>query len=103
MLLERAVELAATPKAAPRAHALCNTDGACAARVRTGFERALADWPETEAADAVRSCIEVGLDEGWDSAIRRERQELVRLRSTPQARQKLEAFFAKSAKAPAKG
>jgi len=46
----------------------------------------------------VCKAVEVGLSAGWDAAIAVERQELVRLRHTPAAKQSLEAFFSKAKK-----
>jgi 3-hydroxyacyl-CoA dehydrogenase/enoyl-CoA hydratase/3-hydroxybutyryl-CoA epimerase len=49
------------------------------------------------AAEAVLECVRVGLDEGWEAALRCEREHLVRLRHTEEGRGAIEAFFAKTA------
>jgi enoyl-CoA hydratase/carnithine racemase len=48
------------------------------------------------AASAVLDAVEIGLRSGWTSAVDAERRHLIRLRHTPEARAKLEAFFAKA-------
>jgi enoyl-CoA hydratase/carnithine racemase len=64
--------------------------------VRDGLRRAMPDLPDTQAANAVVACIEVGLSSGWKKALEQERANLIRLRHTPEARKAIEAFFAKS-------
>lgn len=49
-----------------------------------------------EAADAVLDAVRIGLATGWTDAIAAERRHLVRLRHTPAARAKLEAFLTKA-------
>jgi len=66
------------------------------ADVRSGLRRAAHDLPDTEAARAVVACVEVGLSGGWKQALECERQNLIRLRHTPEARKAIEAFFAKT-------
>lgn len=58
-------------------------------------QRELGNTPE---GDAVLDSVAVGLKEGWHSALRKERDELVRLRHTAPAREAIESFFAKTAK-----
>lgn len=70
-------------------HIAASQAGLAAAR------RELAPSPE---GDAVLDAVGVGLTEGWRGAIQKERDELVRLRQTPQAREAIESFFARSAK-----
>lgn len=52
--------------------------------------------PATEAATAVCSCVEEGLEHGWDAAVAMERSKLVGLRHTDAARSALQTFFEKS-------
>ncbi|MEZ6243830.1 MAG: enoyl-CoA hydratase/isomerase family protein [Phycisphaerales bacterium] len=70
--------------------------------VAGGVGRALAacraEIEQSEAGGAVVDCVGVGLEQGWDAAIARERESLVRLRHTRAARDAIEGFFAKSAK-----
>jgi len=51
---------------------------------------------ETPAGHAVVEAIEIGIADGWAAAIAAERRLLVGLRHTPTARERLEAFFARS-------
>lgn len=55
---------------------------------------------KTEPGAATISAIRAGLADGWAAALESERQSLVRLRHTEAAREKIEAFFAKSAPKP---
>lgn len=47
---------------------------------------------------AVLACVDAGLTKGWNACLDTEQRELVRLRHTPQAREAIAAFFAKSKK-----
>jgi enoyl-CoA hydratase/carnithine racemase len=49
----------------------------------------------TEAANGVFLAVETGIREGWSAAVAVEQCELVRLRNTPVAREKLDAFLSK--------
>lgn len=49
----------------------------------------------TEAANGVFLAVETGILEGWSAAVAVEQCELVRLRNTPVAREKLDAFLSK--------
>ena len=49
----------------------------------------------TEAAAGVFLAVETGIREGWTAAVAVEQCELVRLRNTPSAREKLDAFLSK--------
>jgi enoyl-CoA hydratase/carnithine racemase len=49
----------------------------------------------TPAARAVFYAVETGIQEGWSAAVAVEQCELVRLRNTPVAREKLDAFLSK--------
>ncbi|MBM4111980.1 MAG: enoyl-CoA hydratase/isomerase family protein [Phycisphaerae bacterium] len=60
--------------------------GAALAAVRSSL-------PATESAAAVAECVDAGVRSGWDAALERERANLVRLRHTPAAREKLAAFL----------
>jgi enoyl-CoA hydratase/carnithine racemase len=64
----------------------------------SALEAVAGDISGTDQGQAVRHAIETGLSQGWDAAIATERRELVRLRNTPNAKQALAAFFAKSKK-----
>lgn len=54
--------------------------------------------PETGSADAVARCVDTGLREGWQAALKAERDHLVKLRSTPEGKAAIAEFFAKSKK-----
>jgi enoyl-CoA hydratase/carnithine racemase len=47
---------------------------------------------------AVLDAVRAGLENGWEAGCRCEREHLVRLRHTPEAKQAIEAFFARSKK-----
>lgn len=66
--------------------------------VRHGLKTCRRELPKTQAAQAVVECVEIGLEEGWSEAIRGERSRLVKLRHTPEAKEAIARFFAKSAK-----
>jgi len=53
--------------------------------------------PDTKAADGVRGCVEAGLKGGWSAGLKAEKDTLISLRGTAEARAALDAFFAKSA------
>lgn len=56
--------------------------------------------PASEAAKAVFDCVQAGIDggasDGWRACLDREREHLVRLRSTPEGKGAIAAFFEKS-------
>jgi enoyl-CoA hydratase/carnithine racemase len=64
-----------------------------------GYEEGLANaktsTQPSEAASAVFHAVETGIKDGWTAAIAIEQCELVRLRNTPVAREKLDAFLSK--------
>ncbi len=60
------------------------------------LDAARVQLPDTPSANAVVEAVEIGLREGWAAAIAAERRLLVGLRHTPEARERLEKFFAKS-------
>ncbi len=66
--------------------------------VRHGLKMCKGTLPKTQAAQAVAECVEIGLSEGWSEAIRGERGRLIKLRHTPEAKEAIARFFAKSAK-----
>jgi len=69
---------------------------AFAAGVLTGLDAVRQGLPATEAAGAVASAVDAGLQRGWDAALEVEQRELTRLRHTEPARQAIGAFFEKS-------
>lgn len=70
------------------------TDRAPAVSVAVGM---VADQTSTsQHAAAVQDAVQTGLSKGWDSGCACERNHLVRLRHTPEARKAIEAFFARS-------
>lgn len=71
-------------------------DSSNAERVRAGLEEVRLTIAATPAAEAVMDAVAIGLADGWGAAVEAERQHLIRLRHTPEARAKLEAFFAKA-------
>ena len=64
--------------------------------VRSGLDAARSTMASSAAAQAVVDAVETGLRDGWQKAVDAERRHLIRLRHTPEARAKLEAFFAKA-------
>ncbi len=61
----------------------------------TALTTAKNETEQTEAADGVFLAIETGIREGWSAAVAIEQCELVRLRHTQTAREKLDAFLSK--------
>jgi enoyl-CoA hydratase/carnithine racemase len=59
------------------------------------LEIATSNTPQTDASDAVFKAIKAGISEGWNAAVAVEQCELVRLRNTTTAREKLDAFLSK--------
>ncbi len=72
--------------------------GRRAAATLTALDQSRGPIPKTGAAKAVTDCVDIGLAEGWKSALKAERGHLVRLRNTPEAQTSISAFFARSAK-----
>lgn len=92
--------LRAHPRSGSRPHPIA-VDKVNAARVRTGLDAAASTIrtgpsADSAAAAAVLDALDIGLRDGWTKAVDAERRHLIRLRHTPEARAKLEAFFAKS-------
>ena len=67
------------------------------ARALAAYTQVRDDLPMTPQTDAVFAAIEAGLERGWKAALETEQRHLVHLRSTPEGKQAIEAFFAKSA------
>lgn len=65
--------------------------------VRIALSRVRPELPKTGAAKAVAECVDAGLAGGWKAALDAERRHLVRLRSTPEAKAALKAFFERAA------
>jgi 3-hydroxyacyl-CoA dehydrogenase/enoyl-CoA hydratase/3-hydroxybutyryl-CoA epimerase len=66
-----------------------------AGRIQPALARARAAVPTSAHAAACFDCVETGLARGWSAAVAVERAHLVRLRHTPEARAKLQAFLSK--------
>ena len=64
--------------------------------VRDALAKVRPELPKTKAAQAVVLAVQTGLDLGWEAAIGAERHLLGYLRKTPEAKQAMQAFFAKS-------
>lgn len=67
------------------------------ARAMAAYTQVRDDLPMTPQTDAVFEAIEAGLERGWRAALEAEQRNLVQLRSTPEGKKAIEAFFAKSA------
>lgn len=72
--------------------------GGTAAPVLAGLDAVRAEVETTDPGRAVLSAVDRGLAMGWKAALAVERRELIRLRSTPAAKEAIAAFFAKSKK-----
>lgn len=95
-LLEAARALAGEPKSPRRTErgAPRNvSDDEISTRVRDALARIEGELPRTEAAGAVAACVKAGVSEGWRAALQRERRELIALRKTDTARERIKAFF----------
>lgn len=68
---------------------------ALAARVAPALASARATAPASAHASACFDCVDIGLRLGWNAAVAAERAHLVRLRHTPEARAKLQAFLSR--------
>lgn len=101
-LLPKSRELALAPKRTTGrpGEPVAISNSANAAAVRAALETALASVPATPAAAAVFDCVAAGLDGGptggWRACLDREREHLVRLRSSPEGKAAIAAFFEKS-------
>lgn len=96
-LLERARDLAFRPKAGPRMQPVCISDAARADAARAALKSVKTKLPGTQAAAAVVECVEAGLAGGWQAALDRERECLVRLRNSDEGREAIKKFFEKTA------
>lgn len=96
-LLAEARKRAAAPKTRP-AHARCIADADVREGVRTALDAVRASLPGTLASEGVVESIETGLSAGWQAGLNKERESLVRLRSTPAAQDALKAFFERSSR-----
>lgn len=76
----------------------CISDADVAAGLSGAMASLEAKLGNSAAGSAVLSCIRIGLDRGWEAGLDAERENLVRLRGTPEAKAAIEAFFARSAK-----
>ena len=101
-LLGRARELAKGPR--PRSGPAPRFVGDDDVRggVATALDRVASELPDTQASGAVQACVGMGLDRGWNAALEAEREHLVRLRGTEEARSAIESFFESSSKAGSK-
>lgn len=95
-LLVRARAHALRPKHIARARPRCIEDADRRDAVRAALSHVRPELPDSQAARAVVDCVAIGLEKGWPAALDAEREHLVRLRSTPEGRGAIEAFFAKS-------
>ena len=78
-----------------KSHALQSNNEDNAKVCASGLREAKSNITPTEAATSVFHAVEVGIDAGWTSAVATEQCELVRLRNTTVAREKLDAFLSK--------
>jgi enoyl-CoA hydratase/carnithine racemase len=72
---------------------MMNTD-----EIETALEKARTELEPSLHADAVLDAVRCGINEGWNAALKSERDHLVRLRNTEPAQQAIDAFFNKSKK-----
>ncbi len=66
--------------------------------IETALDEAKDDLVSAYHTDAVLDAVQAGLSSGWTSALKCERDHLVRLRNTEPAKEAIEAFFSKSKK-----
>ena len=66
-----------------------------AARMSPALAQARSAVAASAHADACFDSVQTGLTQGWSAAVAAERAHLVRLRRTPEARAKLQAFLAR--------
>ncbi len=70
-------------------------DSSNAERCAMGLVKAKENTETSDSANAVFLAVETGISCGWTAAVAIEQCELVRLRNTPAAREKLDAFLSK--------
>lgn len=98
-LLQESKELAASlTKGAPEREPRCIHEPEWREKVREALHRVRPELPKTKASTAVVLAIDTGLGLGWEAAIAAERHLLAHLRKTPECKEALKAFFAKSAR-----
>jgi enoyl-CoA hydratase/carnithine racemase len=68
------------------------------ARVSAALEQVRDSIVTTGPGKAVALAVDAGLSKGWDAALEVEQRELVRLRSAPEGKAAIAAFFEKAAK-----
>ncbi|MCA9279115.1 MAG: enoyl-CoA hydratase/isomerase family protein [Phycisphaeraceae bacterium] len=66
------------------------------AKTLTALDAVRASLPDTGSAKAVADAVDVGIAQGWEAALKCEQDHLVRLRSSPEGKAAIEAFFARS-------
>lgn len=69
------------------------------ARVLEALDACRAELLATESGVAVCAAVEAGLSHGWKNGLETEREALVRLRHTPEAASRIEAFLSRSRRA----
>jgi enoyl-CoA hydratase/carnithine racemase len=94
-LIDSAVRIAAAAKARPRTEPICISN-ARTDETRDALTAVRASLEATGSGRAVAAAVEAGLSGGWQAAIRSERDSLVNLRHTTEARSAIETFFSKS-------
>ncbi len=98
-LLARARELARRPKQGGRNGEPVNiSNTGDKAKVRAAVNQLRMNVTFSSAAEAVFTCVLAGLDKGWQAALDAERENLVRLRNSPDGRASIQAFFDRSKK-----
>lgn len=95
-LLARVKLIASRPKHVANARPRCIEDADRREAVSAALTHVESELPKSPAALAVIECVRTGLDRGWQAALDAERAHLIRLRSTPEGKTAIEAFFAKS-------
>jgi enoyl-CoA hydratase/carnithine racemase len=84
------LQTAPSSNTTPRAIDPCEGD-----KYHAALESAIEGTEQTDAATGVFHAIETGIRSGWTAAVAVEQCELVRLRNTSTAREKLDAFLSK--------
>ncbi|MCL4222433.1 MAG: enoyl-CoA hydratase/isomerase family protein [Phycisphaerales bacterium] len=70
----------------------------CKVAVSEALSEVGASGQSAGSAKAVLDAVGIGVRDGWQAAVEAEREHLIRLRHTPEARGAIEAFFARSKK-----
>jgi enoyl-CoA hydratase/carnithine racemase len=100
--LKEAASSAAVQARIARRRPHCISDVGDTESMQAAHARAESALPDTQAARAVLDAFATGLREGFEAGVGLERASLIRLRHTPEAKEKLEAFFNKSRKPASK-